>query len=72
MMVAELSPITWVQRLGYVFETVESEEKWQPLGGYVNAKNPVRSPLLPSATIKGARLNKRCQIYINTKVEADI
>ena len=65
MTVAELSPITWVQRLGYVFKTFGSEEIWQPLGGYVNAKNPVRSPLLPSATIKSARLNKLWQIYID-------
>ena len=70
--VAELSPITWVQRLGYLLETVGSEETWQPLAGYVNAKNPVRSPLLPSATIKGARFNKRWQIYVNSKVEAEI
>jgi predicted transcriptional regulator of viral defense system len=70
--VAELSPITWVQRLGYLLETVGSEEIWQPLAGYVNAKNPVRSPLLPSATIKGAKFNKRWQIYVNTKVESEI
>ena len=70
--VAELSPITWVQRLGYLLETVGSEETWQPWAGYVNAKNPVRSPLLPSATIKGARFNKRWQIYVNSKVEAEI
>jgi predicted transcriptional regulator of viral defense system len=70
--VAELSPITWVQRLGYLLETVGSEEIWQPLSWYVNAKNPVRSPLLPSATIKGAEFNKRWQIYVNTKVETEI
>ena len=70
--IAEMSPITWVQRLGYLLETVGSEEIWQPLAGYVNAKNPVRSPLLPSATIKGSVFNKRWQIYINTKVETDI
>ena len=70
--VAELSPITWVQRLGYLLETVGSEEIWQPLAGYVNAKNPVRSPLLPSARIKGAKFNKRWQIYVNTKVESEI
>jgi len=72
MTVAELSPITWVQRLGYLLETVGSEEIWLPLAGYVNAKNPARSPLLPSATIKGARFNNRWQIYINTKVETEI
>ncbi len=70
--VAELSPITWVQRLGYLLETIGSEEMWQPLAGYVNTKNPVRSPLLPSATIKGGMFNKRWQIYINTKVETEI
>ena len=31
--------------------------------------NPVRSPLLLSATINGARFNKRWHIYVNTKVE---
>lgn len=61
--VAELSPITWVQRLGYLLESVGSEESWQPLSEYINAKKPVRSPLLPSATIKGAVFSKRWQIY---------
>ena len=70
--VAELSPITWVQRLGYLLETVGSEEIWQPLSEYINAKKPVRSPLLPSVTIKGAVFSKRWQIYINTKVDTDI
>ncbi len=70
--VAELSPITWVQRLGYLLERVGSEEIWQPLSEYINAKKPVRSPLLPSVTIKGAVFSKRWQIYINTKVESEI
>ena len=70
--VAELSPITWVQRLGYLLESVGSEESWQPLSEYINAKKPVRSPLLPSVTIKGAVFSKRWQIYINTKVESEI
>jgi len=70
--VAELSPITWVQRLGYLLESVGSEEIWQPLSEYINAKKPVRSPLLPSVTIKGAVFSKRWQIYINTKVESEI
>ncbi len=70
--VAELSPITWVQRLGYLLESVGSEEIWQPLSEYINAKKPVRSPLLPSVTIKGAVFSKRWQIYINTKVKSEI
>jgi hypothetical protein len=70
--VAELSPITWVQRLEYLLERVGSEEIWQPLSEYINAKKPVRSPLLPSVTIKGAVFSKRWQIYINTKVKSEI
>ncbi len=70
--VAQLSPIAWAQRLGYLLEIVGSEEIWLPLAEYVKAKNPVRSPLLPSAPIKGAIFNKRWQIYVNTKVEAEI
>ena len=70
--VAELSPITWVQRLGYLLESVGSEEIWQPLSEYINAKKPVRSPLLPSVTIKGAVFSQRWQIYINTKVKSEI
>ena len=70
--VAELSPITWVQRLGYLLESVGSEEIWLPLSEYINAKKPVRSPLLPSVTIKGTVFSKRWQIYINTKVESEI
>ena len=47
MTVAELSPITWVQRLGYLLESVGSEEIWLALAGNVNIKNP----LFPTSAI---------------------
>lgn len=46
--VAELSPITWVQRLGYLLESVGSEEIWQPLSEYINGQ---KTCTLTTATI---------------------
>ena len=69
---AELSPIAWGQRLGYLLEKVGTPEIWQPLAEYVADRAPVRTPLLPSASIKGAKLNSRWRIFINTEVEAEI
>lgn len=70
--VAELSPIAWSQRLGYLLEVVEAEEASEALAGYVESKMPVRSPLLPSASIKGAKPSSRWKLFINAEVESEV
>jgi predicted transcriptional regulator of viral defense system len=69
---AKLSPITWVQRLGYVLDLVVKEDKTEDIAAYVKNKLPVRKPLMPSNKIKGTKMDSRWRVFVNAKVEADI
>jgi predicted transcriptional regulator of viral defense system len=69
---AELSPIAWVQRLGYLIEFVGAHEKAEEIAGYIAEKRPVRTPLAPALGIKGARMESRWRVFVNTQVEPDI
>jgi hypothetical protein len=46
--VARLSPISCLQRLGYLLELVGAEELAQQLAEHIDVLNPVRVALLPS------------------------
>ncbi len=69
---AELSPIAWVQRLGYLIELVGAREKAKRIAGYIAEKRPVRTPLAPAISIKGARMDNRWRVFVNTQVEPDL
>lgn len=69
---AELSPIAWVQRLGYLIELVGAREKAERIAGYIAEKRPVRTPLAPAIGIKGARMDSRWRVFVNTQVEPDL
>lgn len=70
--VAELSPIAWVQRLGYLLERVGAPEKAKEIAVYIQKKQPVRTPLAPSISIKGAKMESRWRVFLNTDVEPDL
>jgi predicted transcriptional regulator of viral defense system len=69
---AEFSPIAWVQRLGYLMEFVGAHEKAKGIAGYIEEKRPVRTPLAPALSIKGARMESRWRVFVNTLVEPDV
>jgi predicted transcriptional regulator of viral defense system len=69
---AELSPIAWVQRLGYLIELVGTHEKAEGIAGYIEKMRPVRTPLAPSLGIKGAKMESRWRVFVNTAVEPDL
>ena len=69
---AKLVPVVWAQRVGYLIDLVGGQEKTADLAAYVKAKNPVRMPLSPSRSIKGAKLDGRWRVFVNAGVEADI
>jgi len=69
---AELSPIAWVQRLGYLIELVGTQEKAEGIAEYIAQKRPVRTPLAPAIGIKGARMDSRWRVFVNTRVEPDL
>jgi predicted transcriptional regulator of viral defense system len=70
--VAALSPVAWVQRLGYLLDLVGEKDKAQGIADYVIEKRPVRTPLSPSDKIIGTKLDGRWRVFVNTKVEPDL
>jgi predicted transcriptional regulator of viral defense system len=68
---AKLVPITWAQRVGYLIDAAGAKEKTSDLAAYVNSKSPVRASLSPGQAVKGAEMNKRWKLFLNTSVEAD-
>ncbi len=69
---AELSPIAWVQRLGYLMELIGAKDKTDGIAGYVAQKHPVRTPLAPALRTIGAKTDGRWRVFVNTKVEPDL
>lgn len=70
--IAELVPVAWAQRLGYLLELIEAREIAQPLAGYVEKLRPVRTSLLSTVDIKGSKFDRRWRLFVNTEVEAEI
>ncbi len=69
---AELSPIAWVQRLGYLLDLVGNKDKAQGIAEYVMEKRPLRTPLAPAISSMGAKMDSRWRVFVNTKVEPDL
>jgi predicted transcriptional regulator of viral defense system len=70
--IAELSPVAWSQRLGYLLELVGKAELAEGLAEYVSSNDPVPVPLSPSRSWKGVRQNPRWRLLPNEKVEPDV
>lgn len=69
---AELSPIAWAQRLGYLLELVGGKEKTLELAQYITAKNPPQTPLAPSHPVAGSSRLQPWNVLVNTPVEPDV
>lgn len=70
--IADLSPVSWVQRLGYLFELLGDESKAASLAKYIEKIKPLPTLLMPGSVNKGVKLNNRWRVYINTKVEPEL
>jgi predicted transcriptional regulator of viral defense system len=70
--IAELSPIAWTQRLGYLLELVEAQDKTETLAEYIAQKKAVVVPLVRSQPCRGIGSLKRWRMIVNTKVEAEV
>jgi predicted transcriptional regulator of viral defense system len=70
--VAELSPLAWGQRLGFLLTLIGASEIAKPLAEYVLDKNPVRTPLLPSAGLQGVKFDNCWRVFVNVEVEAEV
>jgi predicted transcriptional regulator of viral defense system len=69
---SKLSPVAWVQRLGFLLDIIVKRDKTEGIAGYIKNKLPVRVPLVPNNSRKGAKMDSRWRVFINAKVEADI
>jgi hypothetical protein len=69
--IADLSQVTWAQRLGYLLDLVEMPEKTEALAGCIATKRLVATPLVPSQPVDGAERNRTWQLLVNAEVEAE-
>lgn len=69
---ASAVPIAWAQRLGYVLERVEAEEKAAALKPLVHTRARQSTPLLPAKPYKKAKRLKTWKLYVNAEVETDL
>lgn len=69
--VAGLSPTAWAQRLGYLLDLVGAKDKTGELAEYINQKNALPTPLVPSQPFGGIGQLKRWRVLVNAKVEVE-
>ena len=67
-----MSPIAWVQRLGFLLDLAGAHETADWIAEYIKEKRPVPTPLAPARSIKGARMESRWRVFVNAKVEPDL
>jgi predicted transcriptional regulator of viral defense system len=68
---AVLSPIAWAQRLGYLLDHAGAQKKTGELAEYIDQKNALPTPLVPSRPFRGTVQVKRWRILVNTDVGAE-
>jgi predicted transcriptional regulator of viral defense system len=69
---AELSPIAWAQRLGYLLDLVGARKNTGELAEYIAEKKPAPTPLAPSKPFTGISQLPRWRILVNARVEAEV
>ena len=70
--IADLSPIPWSQRLGYILDLVEHSARGKQLASFVEARVTETAPLIPSAETSSARRDDRWKLWINADLEPDL
>ena len=70
--IADLSPVAWSQRLGYLLELVGVAGLAEGLAEFIDARNPVAVPLSPSQPHKGVRQDSRWRLLPNEQVEPEL
>ena len=70
--IADLSPVPWSQRLGYILDLVEHSTRGEQLASFVEARVTETAPLIPSAETSSARRDDRWKLWINADLEPDL
>ena len=69
---AQTAPITWAQRLGYLFTLVEAQDQAAPLKAYVRSEARRTVPLIPGASGKEAPRDADWKLLVNAVVEPEL
>jgi len=70
--IADLSPIPWSQRLGYLLDLVEHSTRSERLAGFVAGRATETVSLLPGSETSSARRDDRWKLWINADLEPDL
>lgn len=70
--VADASPVTWAQRLGYLLASTGHDDKIGPLRAFVQRKARQTAPLLAGAPAEGATRDAAWKLAVNADVEPDL
>ena len=68
---AEMSPVGWSQRLGYLLEFVDQQELARALQPFVENCARSYTPLRRAADVAGAERNAKWKLLINVDVEPE-
>ena len=68
---AEMSPVGWSQRLGYLLELVDQQELAGALAPFVEKCARSYTPLRRAEDVAGAERNAKWKLLINVDVEPD-
>ena len=69
---ARTTPVTWAQRLGYLFERIGAADKVLSLKGYVRKHTQGTVLLVPSLPKGQALRAKDWRLYVNADIEVDL
>ena len=70
--IADLSPVPWSQRLGYILDVVEHSLLAEPLARFVADRVTETAPLLTGAETSTARRDRRWKLWINADLDPDL
>lgn len=70
--IAELSPLPWSQRLGYILDFVEHSPRSERLAAFVASRATETAPLLPGVETASARRDDRWRLWVNGDLEPDL
>lgn len=69
---AATSPLTWVQRLGYMLDLVGAEDAAENIHEYVRGHAREYTMLVPGSLIEDGRRDARWKLIVNTELNPDI
>ena len=69
---AQIAPLPWAQRLGYLLEQAGAVDKVASLKAYVHSVAPENTALLPQQSTVGKRRDVHWKLIVNADVEPDV